>query len=81
MHLLATFPTPAFAPWKTAFDAAWESRDRAGLTLLQLWRHADAPDTVTALFEVADRPRAESWLKTEAALHGAPSEALFLKTA
>ena len=81
MHLLATFATQGYAPWKTAFDAHREARDRAGLTLLQLWRHADAPDTVTALFEVADRRRAEGWLSAEAALHGGTPEAHFLKTA
>ncbi len=80
MHLLATIPTPGYTAWKTAFDAHAEDRDASGLTLLQLWRSADDPDTVTALFEVADRPRAEAWVKRQSAL-GPTVAAQFLKTA
>ncbi|MCX7889799.1 MAG: hypothetical protein N2422_08755 [Rhodobacteraceae bacterium] len=80
MQLLATFAPPEYAAWKAAFDAHAEARDQAGLTLLQLWRHADAPDTATALLEVADRPRAEAWLRTENALRG-PVAGTFLRIA
>jgi len=80
MHLLATFAPPEYAAWKAAFDARAAARDEAGLTLLQLWRHADAPDSATALFEVASRDRAEAWLRTEDALRG-PVSGTFLRLA
>ncbi len=79
MHLLTTLTTSGYDAWKAAFDAHAEDRGQSGLTLLQLWRGADAPDTVTALFEVADRKRAEDWVKRQSAL-GPAVAARFLRT-
>jgi len=80
MHLLCTFATTGFDAWKADFDAHWEDRDRAGLTMLQMWRDLDAPDRALVLFEVADRKRAAEWIATASAL-GTPVEARFLRTA
>jgi hypothetical protein len=80
MHLLATFTPPDYTAWKADFDAHWEARDQAGLTLLQLWRGADDTSRVVALFEVADRPRAQAWLDRQSALHGGIA-AQFVRTA
>ncbi len=80
MHLLATITTSGYDAWKADFDAHAEDRGQSGLTLLQLWRSADNPDTVTALFEVADRPRAEAWVKRQSAL-GPAVTAQFMRTA
>jgi hypothetical protein len=79
MHLLATITTSGYDAWKTGFDAHAEDRGQSGLNLLQLWHDADAPARVVALFEVADRPRAEAWVKRQSALHG-PVSAQFLRT-
>jgi hypothetical protein len=79
MHLLATLATPGYDAWKTAFDA--RAADRTGLTLLQLWRHVDAPDTVTALFEVHDRKGAAAWADRERRLSGATVTLQYVKTA
>lgn len=62
MHLLCTFATTGFAGWKADFDGARESRDMAGLTLLQMWQDADDAGAVLCLFDVHDRPRAEEWI-------------------
>lgn len=80
MHLLATLTTPSYDTWKTAFDAHAEDRDQSGLNLLQLWRGVDDPNTVTALFEVADRKRAEAWLHRQSAL-GSTVTGQFLRVA
>ena len=62
MQLLTETTAADFAAFKSDFDAAASVRMEAGLTLLQMWREADAPGTVLCLFEVNDRARAESWL-------------------
>lgn len=80
MQLILTFATAGFDAWKTDYDAHAETRDNAGLTMLQMWRDADDPDRVVVLFEVSDRARAEAWLHQQTALKGAGG-AQFLKTA
>ena len=80
MHMLCHFATSGYEAWKSDFDDDAEKRRDAGLTLLQMWRGADDASAVTCLFEVNDRGRAETWLKTESAL-GAPADARFLRTA
>ena len=80
MHLLADYTPSDFAAWKRDFDAEAEDRMNAGLTLLQMWRDADAGTKALCLFEVNDRGRAEAWLHKESAL-GAPVTARFLRTA
>ncbi|MBI1417670.1 MAG: hypothetical protein GC146_10655 [Limimaricola sp.] len=78
-HLLCEIETTDFAGWKSAFADEAEARRLAGLTLLQMWRGADEPARVVCLFEVADRPRAQSWLDREAGF-GGTFTAHFLKT-
>lgn len=80
MQLLVDFTTTGFDAWKQEFDAEAEGRMQAGLTLLQMWREADAPATVVCLFEVNDRARAQGWLDKKAGF-GAAFTARFLKTA
>ncbi len=80
MQLIVQFTTPDFDAWKADYDAHAETRDAAGLTMLQMWRDADDADRATVLFEVHDRARAEAWLKQQTALKGG-SAAQFLKTA
>ncbi|PWJ22069.1 DUF3303 family protein [Jannaschia seohaensis] len=79
MHLLLHLTPPDYEAWKADFDANAETRMQAGLTLMQLWREAGGPE-VTALFEVNDRARAQTWIDRESAT-GPTIEARFLKTA
>ena len=80
MQLICTFATRGFDAWKGAWDAHWEGRDHAGLTMLQMWRDLDDAGRVLVLFEVSDRKRAADWLAARSALDG-PVEARFLRTA
>ncbi len=80
MQMIAEFSTPDFSAWKSDFDADAEGRMQAGLSLLQIWRDADDATRTLCLFEVNDRPKAQSWTKTEGAL-GAAASIRFLKTA
>ncbi len=80
MQLIVQFTTGGFDAWKADYDAHAETRDAAGLTMLQMWRDADDPNRVAVLYEAHDRARANQWVKTETALRGATS-AQFLKTA
>ena len=80
MHMLCHFATGGFDAWKSDFDDEAEKRMNAGLTLMQMWRGADDADAVTCLFEVNDRGRAETWLRTESAL-GAKADARFVRIA
>jgi hypothetical protein len=66
MQLICRFDTKDWDAWKVRFDEQSENRAQAGLTLLQLWRDADTHEAAVALFEVADRERAETWLEREA---------------
>lgn len=79
MQLILQSPAPDFVSWKTEFDSTAEARRDAGLSLLQLWRDADQP-AVFALFEVADRKRAQEWLAKEVSL-GATATVHFVETA
>ncbi len=79
MNLLARFTPPDFAAFKTDFDAHAESRQQAGLTLLQMWRDLDGAGAV-CLFEVNDRAKAQAWLDTQSGL-GHPVTGQFLRTA
>ena len=80
MQLLIDFATTDYDGWKTAFEGDASDRMQAGMTLLQMWRGADEPNTVTCLFEVNDRARAQGWLDKESAF-GAAATARFLRTA
>ena len=79
MNLLLHLTPAAYDAWKAEFDAAYEARMNAGLTLLQLWRDVDGAG-VTALFDVNDRAKTEAWLDRERATDG-PIEARFVVTA
>ena len=62
MQLLCRADISDFDTWKEAFDSDAESRRSAGLTLLQLWRDADAPTRVFQLYEVNDTDKARAFL-------------------
>ena len=64
---------------RSAFDAAAEARDQAGLSLLQLWREGGAG--YWALLSVNDADRARAWLDTESGLGRGPSASHLLETA
>lgn len=78
MQLILTYASSPTS--RAAFDARWEDRENAGLSLLQLWADADDPARMLALCEVAHRPRAEDWIARERALHGLAG-ATFVRTA
>lgn len=80
MQMLCQIETSGFDAWKANFDADTENRSAAGLTVLQIWRDADAPAKVAVLFEITDRARAQGWLDTASGL-GRGGSAQFLKTA
>ncbi|HQU70282.1 MAG TPA: hypothetical protein PLI43_19095 [Albidovulum sp.] len=80
MQLIVTFATSGFDAWKADYDAHSETRDNAGLTMMQMWRDADDANRALVLFEVSDRARAAQWVKDETALKGGIS-AQFLRTA
>lgn len=78
MQMLASIDTDGYDAWKSQFDA--RSEDRAGMTMMQMWRDADAGTRVVILFDVHDRAKAESWAKAQAAL-GAQIATQYLRTA
>lgn len=80
MQLLARFDTGGWDGWKTRFDDDAEGRAQHGLTLLQLWRVAEAPDIALALFDVNDQGKARAWIDRQTGL-GRSLTAEFLKTA
>ena len=81
MQLLTRIETGGFDAWRRDFDAASEGRRDAGLSLLQIWREADAPDTALLLFEVRDRDRAQDYLTRRVQLGHSLGAATFLDTA
>ena len=68
MQLICHLDVTDYTAWKEAFDADTESRRNAGLTVLQVWRHADSETHAFVLFEVNDRKKAQDWLDRSAAL-------------
>ena len=70
MQLICHFEVTAFSAWKSAFDADAEARRDAGLSVLQIWRHADSSTHAFALLSVNDRARADAWIKRSEALSG-----------
>lgn len=70
LQLLCRNDVKDFGTWKKVFDADAEDQRDAGLSLLQLWRAADAPGTVFMLFRVNDRDKAEAYLnRADAGMH------------
>lgn len=80
MQLLLQIDTPDYDSWKSSWDAGAEDRSNSGLTQLQLWRGADTPSIVFALFDVHNPANAKAWLAKETAFGGATT-ATFLRTA
>ena len=80
MQMLVTIETGDFDAFKTGFDGEAEKRMNAGLTLMQMWREAEAPTTVVCLFDVNDRDKAKAWLDAEAQT-GTNITGRFLRTA
>lgn len=83
MQLLIRFDAHDRSDFRDAYDGAREERDQAGLTQLQLWEEADAPNRLWALYGVADRDKAEAWIAKTSALgpHLKSHDAHFLATA
>ncbi|NAZ36652.1 hypothetical protein [Rubellimicrobium sp. CFH 75288] len=80
MQILCQIDTTDYEGWRRAFDADAPRRMEAGLTLLQIWRDADARSRVLLLLEANDRPLAEEWLRREGGF-GGPMTATFLEFA
>ena len=68
MQMICHLDVTDFAAWKEAFDADAEARSNAGLTVMQVWKHADSSTKATVLLNVNDRKRAEEWLSRSNAL-------------
>ncbi len=70
MQLICHFEVTDFTAWKTAFDADAEARRDAGLTVLQIWQHADSKVHAFCLLSVNNREKAQGWIDRSNALHG-----------
>ncbi|UWR32756.1 hypothetical protein K3759_12480 [Sulfitobacter sp. W027] len=68
MQMICHFDVTDFASWKQAFDADAEARRDAGLSVLQIWQHADSSSKASVLLNVNDRKRADDWLSRSNAL-------------
>jgi hypothetical protein len=68
-QMICHFEVTDFTEWQTAFTADAEARREAGLTVLQIWRHADSTIHAFALLKVNDRKRAQAWISRSNALH------------
>ncbi|MBJ3763911.1 hypothetical protein ILP92_14255 [Maribius pontilimi] len=82
MHALIRFDTKDADAFLTAYDAASERRDQAGLNQLQLWRE-DGTTTVWGLYEASDQGKVADWLTSETGLRDSltGTEAHYLRTA
>jgi hypothetical protein len=69
MQLICHYEVTEFAAFKSAFDADDEARRSAGLTVLQIWSHADSDTHAFVLLSVNDRDKAQAWLDRSNALH------------
>lgn len=69
MQLICHYEVTNFAAFKSTFDADHEARSSAGLTVLQIWRHADSDTHAFVLLSVNDRDKAQAWLDRSDALH------------
>ncbi|SDG49357.1 hypothetical protein [Sulfitobacter delicatus] len=68
MQMICHFDVTDFAIWKQAFDDDAEARRDAGLSVLQIWQHADSSTKASVLLDVNDRKRADDWLTRSNAL-------------
>ncbi len=87
MQMIVHQNVTGFAAWKTAFEADAEARRNAGLTVLQVWTHADSDTHAFILLEVKDRDKAQGWIDRSNALASddggtvTSSSAYFIETA
>ena len=70
MQLICHQEVTDFDAWKVAFDADGESRRNAGLTVLQVWQHADSKTHAFFLLGVNNREKAQGWIDRSNALRG-----------
>ena len=68
MQMICHFDVTDFAAWKNAFDADAEARRNAGLSVLQIWKHADSSTKASVLLDVNDRKKADDWITRSNAL-------------
>ncbi|MEX3314536.1 hypothetical protein [Sulfitobacter sp. PS-8MA] len=68
MQMICHLDVTDFTAWKDAFDADTEARRNAGLTVMQIWQHADSSTKASVLLDVNDRKKAEEWLTRSNAL-------------
>ncbi|MEM5542564.1 hypothetical protein WNY61_07415 [Sulfitobacter sp. AS92] len=68
MQMICHFDVTDFVAWKNAFDADAEARRNAGLSVLQIWKHADSSTKASVLLDVNDRKKADDWLTRSNAL-------------
>jgi hypothetical protein len=68
MQMICHFDVTDFTSWKQAFNADAEARRDAGLSVLQIWQHADSSTKASVLLDVNDRKRADDWLTRSNAL-------------
>lgn len=69
MQLIAHRKVKDYDAWRAVFDDDAESRGKAGMTLMQLWREADDTTRVWMLFEVSDRAMASEYLEGLGQIH------------
>ncbi|SPJ26286.1 hypothetical protein [Palleronia abyssalis] len=83
MQLLICYETHDRTAFRAAHGETRERRDQAGLTQLQLWEEAEAPNRLWALYGVSDRDKAEAWLAEKSSLSSQLSglDSHFLATA
>ena len=68
MQMICHFDVTDYTAWKDAFDADAEARRNAGLSVLQIWKHADSNSKASVLLDVNDRKKADEWLTRSDAL-------------
>lgn len=62
MKMLARQRVSDYQAWRAVFDSHAEAQRAAGLRLEAVWRNADAPDDVLAVFDVEDEARARAFV-------------------
>ena len=52
-----------YAAWRPGFDAHKSSQTGAGLSNGRVYRGVDDPNDIVILFDVADKAKAQAWMK------------------
>jgi hypothetical protein len=60
--IIDTHEVKDFNSWKQSFEAGAEIRSRAGVTLKNLYRHADNQNKVTIILEMTDVASAKAFI-------------------